>query len=298
MLNQIIAKSLPFIPKSIVKSVASRYIAGATIDDAVRVVHSLNQKKATATIDVLGEFITTKQQAIEGTEMASQVLDAINANDLGSGLSIKLTSFGLGLDDEFCFANVRFLVEKAKRYNRFVRIDMENSPFTTQTLNIYRRIRAEGFDNTGAVIQAYMRRSEDDIRALIPLGAHVRLCKGIYVEDVSIAFKGKAEVQENYKKLLKILIENQMPVGIATHDDVLIDFARNYIANNNISKNLYEFQMLLGVREEKRNELLQEGHKVRIYVPFGSDWYGYSTRRLKENPSVAGHIFKAIFSGK
>lgn len=297
MLNALIAKLLPIVPKPIVKVVASRYIAGATIEDAVRVVRGLNNNNTKATIDVLGEFVESREQSLEETEMSLLTLDAIRQHNLRSGLSIKPTSLGLGIEEEFCYKNVHRVIERAQEYGRFVRIDMENSPYTTKTLNLYRRLRADGLDNTGVVIQAYMRRSEEDIRSLVALNASVRLCKGIYIESEDIAFKGREEVQNNYKKLLVQLFDNGLYVGIATHDDVLINFAREYIAKHGIAKDRYEFQMLLGVRDDKRSELVREGHALRVYVPYGRDWYGYSVRRLKENPQMAGHVLKAIFTG-
>jgi proline dehydrogenase len=297
MFNQLIARSLPFVPKPIVRTVSNRYIAGETLPDAVRTVRSLNNLGATGTVDVLGEFVDSSAQASEETAMSLRVVDALAENSLRSGVSVKLTSLGLDIDDEFCFQNVRSVVERAKEKGRFVRLDMENSPYTTRTIDIYRRLHATGLDNTGVVIQAYMRRSEDDIRSLAPLGTSVRLCKGIYIEDVSIAFRERSEVQENYKRLLTLLFEQGMYVGIATHDDVLLDFAQNEIVRRSVPPTSYEFQMLLGVREQKRDELIRAGHKMRIYVPFGHDWYGYSVRRLKENPEVAGHIVKAMFTG-
>lgn len=297
MFNQLLAKSLPIVPKPVVKKVASRYIAGETVDDAVNTVRRMNALQAVATVDVLGEFVTSSTQASEETAMSLRVLHAIHDNALRSGISVKLTSLGLDIEEEFCYRNVRSIIEQAAAFQRFVRIDMENSPYTSQTLAIYERLRSEGLTNTGVVIQSYMRRSEADIRALAQHQTSVRLCKGIYKEAENIAFQRRDEVQNNYKLLLQILFDNNMYVGIATHDDVLLDFARNEIARRSVPRDRYEFQMLLGVREAKRDELIREGHKMRIYVPFGHDWYGYSVRRLKENPDVAGHIAKAFFTG-
>lgn len=297
MLNELIARTLPIVPKTIVRQVSNRYIAGVTIQDAVNTMRKLNSAGAVGTIDVLGEFVSSRSQAEEETTMSSNVLDAIDTNKIQSGLSVKLTSLGLDIDDEFCYANVRMLVAKAQAMKRFVRLDMENSPYTDKTIGIYRRLHSEGLHNTGVVIQAYMRRSEEDIRSLAAQKTSVRLCKGIYIEPENIAFRQREEVQENYKKLLCLLFDNDMYVGIATHDDVLLDFAQEEIAKRGVPQNRYEFQMLLGVREQKRDALIKDGHKMRIYVPFGHDWYGYSVRRLKENPEVAGHIFKAIFTG-
>ncbi|OFZ19604.1 MAG: hypothetical protein A2X94_17335 [Bdellovibrionales bacterium GWB1_55_8] len=298
MLNTLIARTLPMVPKSVVHFAAKKYVAGDTLEDAVRLVRSLNEKLITGTMDFLGEFVTDRKQAEFAAHMGHEILEAIHAHKLRSGLSVKLTCLGLDIDDEFCYENLRSLVFKAKELDLFVRVDMENSPYTTRTLALYRRILEEGFDNTGVVLQAYMRRSEQDIKSLAGLKAPVRLCKGIYREDPAIAFKDREEIRENYKRLLTLLFENGMHAAIATHDDPLLDFAREYIAKNSISKDRYEFQMLLGVRENKRDELVREGHKLRTYVPFGSDWYGYSIRRLKENPEVAGHIMKAFLKGE
>ncbi|MCS6807762.1 MAG: proline dehydrogenase family protein [Bacteroidota bacterium] len=295
MFNQLIARTLPIVPKPIVRRVSQRYIAGETINDAVQAVQRLQQRGAVATIDVLGEFVRSREQAQQEAGMSLHVLDAIHQHDLRSGVSVKLTSLGLDIDDALCYTNVRNIVARAAEIGRFVRLDMENSPYTTKTLDIYRRLRSEGFANTGVVIQAYMRRSEDDIRLLASDRASVRLCKGIYIEPEEIAFRKREEIQEHYKRLLCMLFDNGMYVAIATHDDVLLDFAQEEIIRRGLRREQYEFQMLLGVREHKRDELIRAGHKVRIYVPFGHDWYGYSIRRLQENPEVAGHIVKAMF---
>jgi proline dehydrogenase len=248
-----------------------------------------------STIDVLGEFVTSKDRALHETEMAGKVLDAVNNNKLDTYLSIKPTSLGLGIDEEFAFYNIKGLVEKASKTGVFVRIDMENSPYTTKTLNLYRKLRDVGLNNVGIVIQAYMRRSEDDIKSLLKYKPSVRLCKGIYNEAPDIAFKDPDEIRSSYKRLLKLLLDNGCYVGIATHDEALIQNALKEIKDRNLNRNSYEFQMLLGVREDRRNEILKSGHRLRVYVPFGEDWYGYSTRRLKENPEMVGHIVKSIF---
>ncbi len=295
LFNSLVVKSLPIIPKSIIKQVAKRYIAGDALSDAVATVKRLQSVGAASTVDVLGEFVNSREQASRACGESSKVLDAIHVNGLPAYLSVKLTSLGFDIDDEFCASNLRSLLSSAKEKGMFVRLDMENSPYTTRTLDLYRRMRAEGFDNIGVVIQAYMRRSEQDIRDLAALNADVRLCKGIYIESADIAFKERAEIQDNYKKLLRLLIEQGMHVHIATHDDVLIDDAMKLIGETKLSKERYEFQMLLGVREERRDQIIKAGHPMRIYVPYGEDWYGYSTRRLKENPQVAGYVAKAMF---
>lgn len=295
MLNALIARSLPIVPKPVVRTVAKRYIAGDSLSDAVRVAQELAAKGASTTIDVLGEFVTSRERASRETAASRDVLGAIADYRLPSYLSVKPTSLGLDVDNAFGYANIRTLVEFAAGAGVFVRMDMENSPYTTATLDYYRRLRAEGFDNVGVVIQAYMRRSEDDVRALLPLAPSVRLCKGIYVEDPAIAYKNPDEIRANYKKLLRILTDGGAKTGIATHDDALIADAETLLAEQPSARETHEFQMLLGVREERRNALLRAGQRVRIYVPFGEDWYGYSTRRLKENPQIAWYVLKAMF---
>ena len=297
LLNSFVVKTLPLVPKSIVRQVAKRYIAGDTLLDAVATVKRLEKLGASSTVDVLGEFVTSRERAEHERNSSLSVLDEVANKSLPVYLSIKLTSLGLDIDSDFCYDNLMMIMRKANESKIFVRLDMENSPYTTKTIDLYKRIRTEGFNNIGVVIQAYMRRSEDDIRDLKNLNADVRLCKGIYVEEESIAYKERDEIRGNYKKLFRQLISSGMKVRIATHDDDLIDDARNFIAKENISKDAYEFQMLLGVREEKRDAIIKEGHPMRIYVPFGEDWYGYSTRRLKENPQVAGYVFKAMLTG-
>lgn len=295
MLNTIIIKTLPLVPKPIVHIFAKKYIAGDLLSDAVRVTKDLEREGGMSTIDVLGEFITRKEQALHEKSMCSEVLDAIKNNGLKSYLSVKPTSLGLGLDVDFGYENIKYLIEKAKELGIFVRLDMENSPYTTLTLDLYKRFRDEGFDNVGFVIQSYMKRSEEDILSLAEYKPNVRLCKGIYREDPSIAFKDPDEIRKNYMRLLNLMFDHNYYVGIATHDEELIKSSEKLLKERNIGHDGYEMQMLLGVREERRRELIKSGHNMRVYVPFGVDWYGYSTRRLKENPNLAGQIFKAIF---
>lgn len=286
---------LPLVPKRIVRKIADRYIAGETLDDAARVVRDLNAKGCLATIDVLGEFITDFRQAEETAAAYRATLDRMRDEKLRANVSIKLTAFGLGLDGERCHALVRELVARARDQGNFVRIDMEDSPYTSRTLDLYRRLRSEGFENCGVVIQAYMRRSQEDVAALLPLGAGFRLCKGIYVEPPEVAFKDREEIRANYRRLLRQMLEGGSPrVGIATHDPPLLEDARAYLREKGIPKDRYEFQMLLGVAERARAQLVAEGHAVRVYVPYGKEWYGYSTRRIKENPSIAGYVVKAM----
>ena len=294
ILNNLIVGTLPYVPKPIVAKFAGRYIAGAAISDAVLTVRYLNTLKAMATVDVLGEDIFTKEQAMESRDGNIAALNAIAGHQLDSNLSIKLTSLGLKMDKQFCVNNTSAIIDTAKKHNNFVRIDMEDRTCTDDTLEIYRTMRAR-YEKVGIVIQAYLHRSEDDVRKLVSEKANVRLCKGIYVEPADVAIKDRKGIQDNYLKLLRILLEGGSYVGIATHDDVLINGAKEIIKDLDLGKDKYEFQMLLGVRDETRKRLIDEGHRLRVYVPFGKDWYAYSIRRLKENPQMAGHVFKAIF---
>lgn len=298
LLNKLIVSALPLVPKGIIKSVAKRYIAGAALADAVRVTQALMAKGATSTIDVLGEFVTEKHRTEQETVMALRVVAAIRDSNLGSYLSIKPTSLGLEIDIDLAYSNIARVVHAARDAGVIVRMDMENTPYTTPTLELYRRLRAAGYNNVGVVIQAYLRRSETDVRELLAYAPSVRLCKGIYVEDESVAFKDADEIRDNYRMLLRLLVDGGARVHIATHDEALLLDAESLIRARGLTKEQYEFQLLLGVREDRREALLRAGHPVRIYVPFGEDWYGYATRRLKENPKVAGYVVKAFFTGR
>lgn len=297
-LNNMIVSSLRLFPKSIVKRFALRYIAGEHVEEAVRLVRSLNAGKIMATIDVLGENVSDKSDAGKSSSAAQEVLKVIAENKLDANLSIKLTQFGLNIDKDFCYSNVKPVMDLAKSYGNFVRIDMEDSSTTSTTLGIYEKFRADGYDNTGVVIQAYMRRSESDVRRLIDMKASVRLCKGIYIEPEDIAFKKREEIRRNYVLLLNMLLEGGGKVGIATHDDYLIKSAYDAIARLNVQRNNFEFQMLLGVRSDLRDRIVADGHRLRVYVPFGEQWYAYSMRRFKENPQVAGYVLKSVLFGQ
>lgn len=297
MLNKIIVSTLPLVPKKIVGYFASRYIAGETLADGVRVTRELNQKGISATIDVLGEGVTSKEESIDMRKQCEEVLHAIHQNNLNATLSLKPTQMGLSIDKMFCLENIKFLCELARQYNTSVCIDMEDHPYTDATLEIYQTLRKE-FSNVTTVIQAYLRRSETDINMLVSDATNLRLCKGIYVEPESIAFKDREQVRSNYKKLLRLLVEKNAYAAIATHDEPLIIDAYEVIQKLDLKKNMYEFQMLLGVREERRDQIVRDGHALRVYVPFGKQWYAYSTRRLKENPKMAGYIVKSILGFK
>ena len=293
--NNLIVRIVQLMPKPVVGFFSKKYIAGETLQDAVDFVKKLNSKGIYATMDVLGESVANKSESIKCKNEALEVLEAIEKNKLMANLSIKPTQMGLAIDEQFAYEQILELVKRAAEYKNFVRIDMEDSPFTDKTLNLYKRI-FEHHKNVGVVIQAYMKRSMDDVIALNKIGTNYRLCKGIYVEPAAIAYKGKQEVRDNYLKLLDQLFKDGNYVGIATHDKPLIDAAYTKIKEKNIPKERFEFQMLLGVREDLRDKINSDGYKIRIYVPFGKDWYAYSVRRLKENPSVAGTIAKSFLT--
>jgi proline dehydrogenase len=272
------------------------YIAGENLDDAVHVVAALNSKKMMATVDVLGENVSRKEESLMSVQASEGVLRTIHENHLNANLSIKLTQFGLKIDEEFCYSNVKHLLEIAHHYVNFVRIDMEDSSTTSKTLKLYERLRLDGFENVGVVIQSYMRRSGEDVKQLVHRKANVRLCKGIYIEPETLAFRGRDEIRRNYRKLLKMLLEAKCYVGIATHDDFLIQAAYQYIKEMNLQTSDYEFQMLYGVKIKLRDQIISDGHPMRIYVPFGPQWYDYSVRRFKENPQIARYVLRALFS--
>ena len=293
--NNLIVRVVQLMPKPVVGFFSKKYIAGETLQDAVNFVKNLNSKGIYATMDVLGESVANKSESIKCKNEALEVLEAIEKNKLMANLSIKPTQMGLAIDEHFAYEQILELVKKAAEYKNFVRIDMEDSPFTDKTLNLYKRIYAD-YKNVGVVIQAYMKRSIEDVVELDKIGTNYRLCKGIYVEPAAIAYKGKQEVRDNYLKLLDQMFKDGNYVGIATHDKPLIDAAYARIKEQNIAKDKFEFQMLLGVREDLRDKINADGYKIRIYVPFGKDWYAYSVRRLKENPSVAGTIAKSFLT--
>jgi proline dehydrogenase len=295
ILNKIITTVLPFIPKTIVGQVAKRYIAGVRLSDGVIVTKNLNEKGMMATMDLLGEDVNNTGETEQVEKGILSILCSIKENKLNSNVSVKPTQLGLKIDKELCYRNLKTIIEEADRIDNFVRIDMEDATTTDDTLAIYRRLCADGFKNTGVVIQAYMRRSEADVNALVKDRVNIRLCKGIYNESQSVAYKERQEIRNNYLRLLRIIIESGSYIGIATHDDYLIDGAYEMIDKYGLGREKYEFQMLLGVRNKRRNAIVKDGHRLRIYVPFGEKWYAYSTRRLKENPHMAWYITKAIF---
>ena len=284
LLDRALVHLLPAVPRPIVRRIADRYIAGEEIDDAVATVAQLNEDGMTATIDVLGEEIHNDEEAQEIVDAYHDTLDAIAEHGLDANVSVKPTAVGLKLGYDVGSANVEALVRHAAETDNFVRIDMEDATTTDDTLRMYRELRAAGLDNVGVVLQARLRRTLDDIAALADLQPNVRICKGIYLEPEEIAFTGFEEIRESYVRSLEALVETASYVGIATHDEFLISEGKR------IAEERYEFQMLLGVRASLGKELVQEGEGLRIYVPFGRQWYEYSLRRLQENPRIAGYV--------
>lgn len=295
LFGRLVVTTLPLVPKFIVGKVAARYVAGENREDAIETVRRLNAQGAMATVDVLGEEVTERQTASDAVEEYIRVLDDIAASGIDSNVSIKLTMLGLEIDEELCRANVERIVQAAHKHGNFVRIDMEDYTTTDATLRIYRDLFPR-YGNLGVVFQAYMRRTLDDIAALPEEGANVRLCKGIYIEPRRVAWKGYETVRLNFVNALEKLITQGVYVGIATHDEYLAAAADVLLDRHRVPKDRYEFQMLLGVDEQLRSILLERGHRLRVYVPYGRDWYAYSVRRLRENPEVAKHVMKAMLS--
>ncbi|HWN20801.1 MAG TPA: proline dehydrogenase family protein [Gaiellaceae bacterium] len=284
VLDKTIVRLLPAVPRPVVRRLSARYIAGPELVDARRVVAALNAEGKLATVDVLGEEITRPEEAEAITQAYLDVLDAIDEDGLEANVSVKLTGLGLTLDPELARANVEAIASRGT----FVRIDMEDSSTTDATLALYRDLRAAGAENLGVVLQAALKRTVDDATALA--GANVRLCKGIYLEPPDLAYRDFDAVRENYVRALEALFDGGCYVGIATHDEWLVDRALRAVRDRGLRPHEYEFQMLLGVQTRLGDRLMAEGHRLRIYVPFGRQWYEYSLRRLQENPKVAGYI--------
>jgi proline dehydrogenase len=290
ILDRAIVRMLPAVPRPLVHKLAERYIAGPSLEDACRVVSTVNGQGKLATIDVLGEEIRRDDEARAIAQAYRDVFETIDARGLDSNVSVKLTGLGLKLDYELCRENLESVVREAARRGNFVRIDMEDSSTTDETLRLYRDLRAAGHDNVGIVLQAYLRRTVDDIHELAELQPSVRICKGIYVEPPELAYQGYEEVRANFVRALEALLDAGCYVGIATHDDWLVSESRRIVARRGLDGEQYEFQMLLGVAEPLGDRLVRDGHRLRIYVPFGEHWYAYSLRRLQENPKIAGYI--------
>ncbi len=291
---------LPFFPQKFVWVFSKKYIAGESLDDAIRVSKDLNARGMKVTLDVLGEFITNLNQAEENEKEYLDLIDVAEKEQIDGNYSVKPTMFGLLLDKDVCYRNIREIVAKAAFYNNFVRVDMEDSQCIDLEIELFRKLKQEFPKNVGLVFQSYMKRTLNDIKGLMDVHSeetplNYRLCKGIYVEHPDIAFKKYHEINQHFLEELEFMFQHKMYPGIATHDKPLINGAYQLIEKYNIPKEKYEFQMLYGVTPELRKSIIEKGHTMRVYVPFGKQWFGYSTRRLKENPKMANHIIKAIF---
>jgi proline dehydrogenase len=290
ILDRALVTLLPAVPKPVVRRLAGRYIAGDELRDAVDVVRELNGEGKLATVDVLGEEITSLDDARAIAGAYHDVFETIDREGLDSNVSVKLTGLGLNLSLDVCRENLEALVADAAARDSFVRIDMEDSSTTSDTLRLYRELREVGHERLGIVLQATLKRTLADVDALADLRPNVRLCKGIYIEPPEISFREYEAVRENFVSVLDALLDAGCYVGIATHDEWLIERGREAIDARGLGRDEHEFQMLLGVRSELGDELVREGHRLRIYVPFGTHWYRYSLRRLQENPKMAGYI--------
>ena len=277
-------------------SVTRRFVAGEEMSAAIEAIRQLNRKGISATFDHLGESIFKEEETREEVREYQRLLTGIETNALDSNVSVKLTQLGLDISPELCYNNTRALVEAARQYNNFVRIDMEDSTKTDATFDIFKRLRAE-FENVGIVVQSYLYRTEKDIDELLQMGARIRLCKGAYKEPETVAFAKKADVDANYVKLMKKLLPSGIYHGIATHDPNMIMATKQFAKEANIALDKFEFQMLYGIRRDLQESLVKEGYRMRVYVPYGEFWYPYFMRRLAERPANLWFVLKNILRG-
>jgi len=290
LLDRALVRMLPAVPRPVVRRLSERYIAGSQLADACRVVEELNAGGRKATIDVLGEEVTRRDDALALVDEYMHVFETIRGQGLDSNVSVKPTGLGLKLDRDFARENIGRIVRCAEERGNFVRIDMEDASTTSETLAVYRELRAEGLERVGVVLQARLHRTLGDVRALADLGPSVRVCKGIYLEPEDIAHQAFDDIRGNFVRTMEELLEVGGTLAIATHDEWLVDQALELVERHGLSPDDYEFQMLLGVRERLGDRLVAAGHRLRIYVPYGRRWYEYSMRRLQENPKIATHI--------
>jgi proline dehydrogenase len=274
---------------------ADRFVAGLTINDAIHNVGELNGQGLLCTLDHLGEFVFSPEEATEATDYCVKTLDAIYESSVKCHLSLKLTQLGLDINHDLCLGNMRRILERAKKYNIFVRIDMEDFSHCQVTLDILYELSKE-FDNVGTVIQAYLYRAEQDVVDLGKKRINLRLVKGAYKESLKVAFPEKQDVDENFKKIIKAHILSGSFTAVATHDEDIIQFTKDVVKEHNIPVEKFEFQLLYGIRKQTQIDLVKEGYQVRVYVPYGIDWYGYFMRRLAERPANVAFVLKGIFS--
>lgn len=293
-LNNLIVRTLPLIPKPVVQKIASRYVAGETLERALEVVRQLNAAGCMSTLAVLGEDLSRREEAEGTVEQYVRALSAIAASRLDSNISVKLTALGLRLDPRECRRQFGRILQEARQHDHFVRIDMEDSSVTEETIQIFLEA-LQTYRRVGLVLQAYLHRSLEDARRAARVRANVRICKGIYVEPSEIAYQDREAIRQNFLRLVDFLLGEGCYLGIATHDEFLVRKALESIERLHLPREAYEFQMLLGVANDLRRRLVGTGHRLRVYVPFGESWYSYSMRRLKENPEIAGYVFKGLF---
>jgi proline dehydrogenase len=294
---------------SLIWRIASRFIAGVTLADGIRTIQQLNSKGINATLDHLGEDTSSPEQARQATADILQAFDAIEQAGVRANVSVKLTQIGLGISQELCIENLERILEKARGYNSFVRIDMEDSTVTQRTLDTLRAVRQHGYENVGIVIQAYLHRSEADIRVLLDECFRIRLCKGAYTESAKVAYQKMLDINSSYDRCASLLINGALskecprvsndgkipPVpGIASHDIKRIEFAKLFAEKVSLPKDAMEFQMLNGIRRDLQEQLVKEGYCVRVYVPYGTEWYPYFMRRIAERPADLLFLFPAI----
>ena len=275
---------------------ARRFVAGETIQEAVEAISRLNDQGFSATIDYLGENVSSENDALRATNEYLQALDEIQKKSADSNVSLKLTQFGLSIHEEMTSANVERVVLRARDYNNFVRVDMEGSPHTDSTFRIFRSLRQK-YENVGIVVQAYLYRTEKDIEDLLQLKSRIRLCKGAYKEPPTIAFKKKIDTDRNYIQLMKILLKSGIYHGIATHDPAMIQATKKFAKTERIANEQFEFQMLYGIRRDLQSQLIHEGYKLRVYVPYGEEWYSYLMRRMAERPANLFFVVRNLFRG-
>ena len=300
MINRFIACLLPYMPKKFVWLFSRRYIAGKTLNDALKAAKDLAAKGIMVTIDHLGEYIRNLEQAEEVKQVYLSVIEHFEQEGIAATYSLKPSSFGMLIDFDVCYKHVREILEKAVDHNTFIRIDMEDSSCVDREIELYRKLHQLYPRNVGLVVQAYLKRTPADLATLAGMHSpqtpvNLRLCKGIYVEPPEVAIQDRQSINTQFAEALEFLLEKGIFVGIATHDRKLTEAASEIISRLNLNKDAYEFQMLYGVTPELRGELVAGGHRMRVYVPFGQKWFGYSTRRLKENPRMAFYVLKALF---
>ena len=301
MLNKIVAETLPYFPKKFIWLFSKRYVAGEDIDDGLNTSRELNDRRIWVTVDLLGEFIHTLKEAETNKNEYLKIIDRFTTEKIKGNFSIKPSSFGLVIDEEKSYQYIREVVMSAASVNNFVRIDMEDSQCTSSEIELYKKLKQEFPKNVGLVLQAYLKRTYTDLEKLIQTShsaeepLNFRLCKGIYVESEEISYKNHQEIRNHFLADLELMLSNGVYAAIATHDEYLVNNAARLISRYNVQPGNYEFQMLYGVTPGLRDRIVAEGHPMRIYVPYGKDWFGYCSRRLKENPKMVNDIIKAMF---